>query len=54
MNETLVLMCLASHFDDIESCKSIVGYRGMYYSKKILNSLVSLEFRFLVEKLNIN
>jgi len=32
--ETLVLICLASHFDIIESWKINVGHRDTYYAKK--------------------
>jgi len=34
LKETLVLMCLASHFDIIESGKVNVGHRDTYYAKK--------------------
>jgi len=52
LKETLVLMCLASHFDIIEIWKLNVGHRDIYYAKKILNAFVCVEFRILVEKWN--
>ena len=54
MKETLVLICLESHFDIIESWKLIVGHRDIYYAKNILNSFDWVEVRILVEKWNIN
>ena len=51
--ETLVLMCLASHFDIIESWILIVGHRDIYISKKILKSLVCVDVRILVENWNV-
>ena len=54
LKETLVLMCLASHFDVIESSNLIVGHRDIYYAKKILNSFECVEVRILVEKWNIH
>ena len=33
LKETLVLMCLASHFDIIETWKVNVGHRYLYYAK---------------------
>jgi len=53
LNDTLVLMCLASHFDIIENWKLIVGYRDIYYAKKILNSFLCVKDRILVVKWNI-
>jgi len=53
LKETLVLTCLASHFDIIESWKLNVGHRDIYYAKKILNSFVCVEVRIIVEKLNV-
>ena len=50
LKETLVLMCLAIHYDIIESRKLIVGHRGIYYAKKILNIFVCVELRILVGK----
>jgi len=32
--EYLVLMCLASHFDTIESWKIIIWYSDFYYARK--------------------
>jgi len=49
----LILMCLASHFDIIESWKSIVGHRDIYCAKKILNPFECVEVRILVEKRNV-
>ena len=46
-------MCLASHFDIIESWKLIVGHRVIYYVKKILNTFLGMEVRILLEHLNI-
>jgi len=46
-------MCLTNHFDIIESWKLIVGYRDIYYAKKILNTFVSEEVRIPLEKLYI-
>jgi hypothetical protein len=40
LKETLVLMFLASLFGFIESRKMIVGYRDIYYAKKIIISFV--------------
>jgi len=51
--ETLVLMCLASHFDIIESWKLNVWHRGICYAKKILNAFVCVEVTILVEKWNV-
>jgi len=34
LKETLVHMCLASHFETMESWKAIVGQRDTYYAKK--------------------
>jgi len=48
--ESLVLMCLASHFEFTEGRKMIVGHRGLYYARKILHPFLFLEFRILVEK----
>jgi len=45
-------MCLASHFDIIESWKLIFGHRDNFYAKKILNPFVFVEIRILVEKWN--
>jgi len=42
-------MCLASHFDIIESRQLIVGHRGIYNAKN-LNSILCVKFRILVEK----
>ena len=53
LKETLVLMCLASCFDTIDSWKVNVGHRDIYYAKKILNNFRSVEVRILVEKWNI-
>jgi hypothetical protein len=50
LKETLVLMCLASHFDIIENRKLIVRHRVKYYAKKILNSFECEEFRILLER----
>ena len=50
LKETLVLMCLSSHFVIFESWKLNVGMRDTYSAKKILNSIVGVEFRILVEK----
>jgi len=49
---TLVLMCLASHFDNMESWKFIVGHRNLYYAKKF-NAFVFVEVIILVEKWNL-
>ena len=46
-------MCLASHFVNIESWKLIVGYRDIYYAKKILNPFVCVEVTILVVKCNV-
>ena len=35
LKETLVLMCLAGHFDIIETWKVNVGHRDIYYAKII-------------------
>jgi len=53
LKETLVLMCLASHFDFIDSWKLIVGHSDIYYAKKILTPFVCVEIRILVEKWNV-
>ena len=53
LRKTLVLMCMASHFDIIESWKLIVGHRVIDYAKKILNSFICVEVRILVEKWNV-
>ena len=50
---TLVITCLASHLDIIESWRLIVGKRAIYYAKNILNPFVSVEVRILVETWNI-
>jgi len=44
--ETLVLMCLASNFDIIDSWKVNVGHRDVYYAKKyeIISNVWRLEF----------
>jgi len=43
-------MCLASHFDIIESRKLIVLHREIYKAKKKLNTFVCVEVTILVEK----
>jgi hypothetical protein len=43
-------MCLAIHFDIIESRKLIVGHRDIYNAIKISNPFVCVEVRILVEK----
>ena len=53
MKETLVLMCLASNYNIVESWKVIVGHRVIYYAKKLLKYFVCVEFRFPVAKWNI-
>ena len=50
---TLVLMCLASHFDTMEGWKVIVEQCEIYYAKKILNYFLSVEVWNRVEKWNI-
>jgi len=44
--ETLGIMCLASHFNIIESWKVNVGYRDTYYAEKyeIISNVLCLEF----------
>ena len=53
LKENSVLMCLASHFDNIDNWISIVGHRDIYNWKQKLNSIVCVEVRILVEKWNI-
>ena len=53
LKETLILMCLSSHFDIIKRWKLNVGYLDIYYAKKILNTFVCVEFRIPVEKWNV-
>ena len=48
------IMCLASHFDIIESWKLIVVHCDIYYAKQILNTFVCVEVRILVGKWNIH
>jgi len=45
-------MCLASHFDIIESSKLNVGI-VTYYAKKILNTFTCVKVRIAVEKWNV-
>ena len=49
LKETLVLMCLASHYDIIETWKVNVGHRDIYYAK-ILNFFKCVEVRILCKK----
>jgi hypothetical protein len=51
--ETLVLMCMARNFDNIESWKLIVWHRDIYNAKKILKTFVCVVVRILVEKWNV-
>ena len=53
LKETLVLMCMACHFDIIDNWELIVGHRDIYYAKQILNTFVCVEVRILVEKWNV-
>ena len=53
LKETLVLMCLASHFDILETWKLIVGHHVIELSEKILHFFVGVEVRIVVEKWNI-
>ena len=46
-------MCLASHFDIIETWNVNVGHRVIYYAKKILNFFVCVEVGILVKKGNM-
>ena len=50
LKETWVLMCLASHFDIIETWKVNVGHRDIYYPKKILNFFICVEVWILCKK----
>ena len=53
LKENSVLMCLTSHFDNIECWKLNVWHRDTYYGKNILNTFVCVEVRILVEKWNV-
>ena len=53
MNETLVRMCLASHFVIIEIWKLNAGHREIYYVKEILDIFIIVEVRILVVKRNM-
>jgi len=46
-------MCLASHFDIIESWKLIVVHRDIYYAKKLLKTFECVELRIHVAKWNV-
>ena len=52
LKETLVLMCLASHYDIIETWKVNVGHRDIYYAK-ILNFFKCVEVRILCKIWNM-
>ena len=53
MKVTLVLMCLESNFDIVESWKFTVEHCDLYYAKEILNTFVCVEVRIFVEIWNI-
>jgi len=53
LNETLVLMCLASNFDFIETRNVNFGQRYIYIAKKILNFFECVEVRIPVKKCNM-
>jgi len=53
LKETLVLVCLALHFGIMESLKSIVGHRDIYYAEKNIKIFSCVEVRIIVEKWNV-
>ena len=52
LKETLLLMCLASHFKIIERCKLYVGHRDIYYANNI-KFFICVVVRILVKKWNM-
>jgi len=53
LKETLVLMCLTSYFDIIESWKVNVGHRDIYYAKKNIKFFHVWRLEFRVKKWNM-